>query len=1053
MQRSPRSSASRHTRTEPARPVKKKKRSVVVPLLMFSAVLALMVLVLPKEPTLTAVVSIAGSDGKVVTYTRSEAYRHLRISEIMPVNNSAVPDDQGQFNDYIEIWNSADYPINLKGVGLSDRGTRIRFLFPNITLPADGRIIVFCSGINHSEPGNSLHARFRLSATGEAVYLYDPNAVLIDKVTFPIVNANTTYSLMEDGVYRITEFYSPGYANTEEGHLLYRSESQIAAGTLSLNEIMAKAKTNLLPDEDGDLSDWVEIKNFTDRPVSLSNIFLSNKENRPLKWKFPDDAVIPPNGYYVVFCSGKDRTQNSIGIPHTNFRVSTENSVILLSDSHGRLLDRIVIDILPADKSYGRDETGEWRIFDVPTPGLPNSSAGEASSDRMLRANNPTGVIILEAVASNNAITIVQGQPKTDYVKLYNASDSIAYLEGYGLSDSINRPRKWQFPSGAMIMPGAYLTVFLDGKPHLTGSGLYHTSFKLARTGGEAICFANPKGIILDKIDLPHIPTNISYGRIPDRGGFFYFNEPAPGAPNNVHTAFYGYAPAPAFSMRGGLYYDTVHVTIDVPEGTNVYYTTDGSIPTPEHRLYSGETLSMVFTGVLRARAYNSRDGYRPSDVVTQTYFVNAMHTLPIISLSIDPDELYNETNGIFAAGPNIDKSKGIPFRNAVYRTFGKIPRPCYAEYYSVTNEVVFSQGLEVSLSGGYSLDIPQKSLKFRANSMYGAKTIDAVLFDDRPFEQYKSFTLRMGGNDGLWTRLVDGLQSQLVDEYETTVIHQAWRPVAVYINGIYWGHYNLRERKDRYFITQHEGRSFDEKNNMDLVRGSGRAKFGTAKEYNDLIAAARKLSPGTKPADLQYLTDRVDVDNLFDFMALEMFFGNTDIGNILIYKFKEPGEKFKWLMFDLDYGLFNSGVDSPKSYLKPGGMGSDNVNNVILVKLLEDAQMRDLFLTKLGTIFRLYTTEHMLAKLDEMVALIEPEMPLHFARWAEFVDKAIISEVPNTPEGGLRYWRQRVDRLRNVMKKRPNLLYGFIQNQFKLSNDQMVHYFGPKPPMPPDAI
>ena len=65
-------------------------------------------------------------------------YEGLRISEIMPSNKSSVTDETGGYPDWIEIWNSSNHEINLKGVGLSDDGTSVKFLFPAVSLAADG---------------------------------------------------------------------------------------------------------------------------------------------------------------------------------------------------------------------------------------------------------------------------------------------------------------------------------------------------------------------------------------------------------------------------------------------------------------------------------------------------------------------------------------------------------------------------------------------------------------------------------------------------------------------------------------------------------------------------------------------------------------------------------------------------------------------------------------------------------------------------------------------------------------------------------------------------
>lgn len=90
------------------------------------------------------------------------------------------------------------------------------------------------------------------------------------------------------------------------------------------------------------------------------------------------------------------------------------------------------------------------------------------------------------------------------------------------------------------------------------------------------------------------------------------------------------------------------------------------------------------------------------------------------------------------------------------------------------------------------------------------------------------------------------------------------------------------------------------------------------------------------------------------------------------------------------DYGLFNSRFDSPTSYLKESGAGQQQINNTLIRKLLENDEMLHKFLTRLGEIFQVFTTDFMTELFDEMAATLEPEMALHFARWAEENDKNI---------------------------------------------------------------
>ena len=344
--------------------------------------------------------------------------------------------------------------------------------------------------------------------------------------------------------------------------------------------------------------------------------------------------------------------------------------------------------------------------------------------------------------------------------------------------------------------------------------------------------------------------------------------------------------------------------------------------------------------------------------------------------------------------------------------------------------------------------------------SAYGQKTFAAALFEDRPYTEYKSLVLRNAGNDGAWTRIVDGYQSRLMDAYGSTVIHQAWKPVAVYLNGIYWGHMDLRERVDRYFVAQFEGLTLDEVDNMDILVGSGSVEYGSNKEFKAMVKKLKDSDPAKNPADRAYLDANVDVENLMEYMAFEMFFGNSDIGNTRFYRLHgiDPatGEpyKWKWILYDVDYGLFDSGFNSPWSYTKAKGMGDKGIDNTCFLTALKVPEYKDMFLRKLGDIFQMFTTEFLLEKLDECVAELKPEteMKLHFARWAEYHDKMVVAEWPTKEGSAYTYWQSRISRLQNVLKKRPNRLWKMVQDQFKLTDAQMIQYFGPQPEMPADV-
>ena len=1038
---------------------KKDYRAVL--LFALAGALVFFVLVMPKNPIAKAMNVTA--DGTVSTHAG------LRLSEVMTDNAAALPDESGKFGDWVEIENTLDTPINLKGVGLSDRSDRIKFLFPDVTLNPKGRVIVFCDSTNKDDPHSEFHAKFKLSSLGDTVYLFDANGTAIDSVKAPTLNADESYARNDDGSWEKTGAYSPGFPNTQEGYESYLASYSVHLGALMISEVVPTPRSGLR-DEDGELSDWVELYNAGNKEIKLGNYALSDDETKPVKWPFPKDAVIPAGGYYIVFCSGKNKVEQETRYPHTNFSINNEQETIVLSTLLGELVDRVVVTGVGKDMSYGRDDNGNWKVFTLPTPGAPNNQYGADRADQYIRALNPTGVYLSEVVSSANLVKPFADASSTDYVEIYNASNQSWDMSGWGLSDNINWPRKWTFPQGTSIFPGEYKVIMVDGTGASQG-GRLKTSFKLSRTGGEMLTLSDASGRVLDRIYLPEIPTDISYGRTLGSNGFFYYDTPTPGTANG--SGFPGFASRPVFDHPSGIYYGELKVALSADPGVTIRYTTDGSIPTLENSEIYTEPIGIIGTKVIRARCF--QEGRQPSETATASYFMELYHTLDVISLVCDPQELWDPATGLLSRendhssrnrkNPNDaevrkynDKGERIlPFQTPVYRTYGKDDRQGYFEYFDhETGKVILSQGIKMDLLGAYSLDMPQKSFKLRAQAALGDKYFNYPLFEERDYTFYKSLTLRNSGNDAVWTRVADGVQTRLVDKYlNVNMLTLAWKPVIVYLNGEYWGHYNLRERKDRFSIGQFEGLDLEKDKeileNMTILKGNNSVVQGSNKEYLAMIKELKTMSPNTNPADLQYLKDHVDVDSYIDWFAVKMFFGDSDPGNIMFYKLPTEGAKWKCVLFDTDYGLFDSSFNSPRSYLKDKGMGQQNINNTIFKKIIESDELREKFFIRLGQIFKTLTTEVMQAELDEMTAMIQPELNKHYQKWAGDPDTKIMNiDSPTTASGSIRYWQQRVDRLRNtVMVYRPYRFWGMVQEQFKLSNQQMEYYFGPRPADP----
>ena len=1045
-------------------PVQKKKRRLVrekpkkntfLLLLVCLCLLVALVLLAPparQTPAATPISAENGGDAEAATGNRA-----FRITEVMAANHSAFPDENGAFPDWIELTNTSSVPISIGGYGLSDRDDKILFVFPDKSLEAGEHVIVFASDATQNEAGKPFHANFKISSAGDTLFLFGTDGIAYEKLTIPAMERDMSYAWIGGDGYIITGQYTPGFGNTQEGYAEFRASTRLSMGSLVLNEICASSITTLR-DEDGTYPDWIELHNRSGIPVDLSNYALSDNAESPVKWRFPQGTILEPGGYYVVFASGKDRAAPEGGWPHASFRLRSNSETVILSDIQGRMVDLVTYDLLGADQSWGRDETNNeevWKLFTQPTPGLPNTHESEIAMDTRLCLSNESGLFITEVMTGNTKTHGPGVNYFYDYIEIHNMSGQAVNLKGYGLSDNIKKPRKWRFPD-LTIENGEYLVIYCD-KTQTSKKGAYtFTDFNLKQSG-ETVCLSDPAGRILDKIVVPQLYDDHSYGRTLGQAGLFYYSVPTPGEPNG--QGFTGFADTPVFLVPGGLYERQLEgengVLLEVPANSTVRYTTDGTDPTPASPLYDGTPIEIFTNTVVRARSW--RDGVEPSQVVSQTYLISVYHTMPVICISTDPDHLWNEENGMFADGPSLDRdNQKTPWKNATYwqkNWFGG-----WVEYYDENRVQQISQGMTFRVMGQFSLDMPQKSLYVKADGQYGVDRFNYALFTDRPYTSYASFVLRNGGQDGLYTRVIDGLQSRVIDATDSTLAHQAWRPVIVYINGEYWGHYNLRERAGVKMVAQHEG--WLNPGDIDMLEASGTSSSqvnqGTNREYKKLVEYVQSHDLVNDREAYEYVCSQVDVDNMLDYFIFESFFGNTDPGNIRFYRNAKSGDgKWRYLFYDSDWGFFN--VTTGRDKLSGGvayvlnekGMGAQKIkSNVLFRHLIRVPEVRDKFLRRYGEFFRtVFTTAFLTDLFNSMIAEIKPEMQMHMQRWAAEVHPKISFDQPKNPEGGYNYWVTRCERtLTRIFTRRPWYSWQEIKSYFKLSEEEMVAYCGPCP-------
>lgn len=162
-------------------------------------------------------------------------------------------------------------------------------------------------------------------------------------------------------------------ARAEFGASHYRVKApQAEVVTVVINELMA-ANTKSLVDPQGNYEDWLELHNVTDEPVLLSGMYLTDKVDKPKKWKFPENTTIPPRGYLIVWLDEDGKATEGL---HANFKLSRNGETVMLVDTDERgnhVIDSITFERQERDTSIGRypNAKGDFQVVQM-TPGKQN---------------------------------------------------------------------------------------------------------------------------------------------------------------------------------------------------------------------------------------------------------------------------------------------------------------------------------------------------------------------------------------------------------------------------------------------------------------------------------------------------------------------------------------------------------------------------------------------------------------------------------------------------------------------------------------------------------
>ena len=580
-------------------------------------------------------------------------------------------------------------------------------------------------------------------------------------------------------------------------------------------------------------------------------------------------------------------------------------------------------------------------------------------------------MLLNEIVASNQrGLTDAVGET-SDWVELYNPGPDSLDLAGYYLSDSENTPTKWQF-SGGTIPADGYLLIRASGRDTTFPVGELHTNFRIS-SGGEALFLSAPDSRLLDESPRRVLAPDRSLGRDPDTGDWVVFSSPTPGAANTSRPLAPRLDP-PIHSAPGGRYPGplTVRIAPAAPDHL-IHYTLDGSGPTLDSPRYTGTPIAIDTTTVLRSRGF--KPGESTSRTTTTTYLIGVQTDLPIVSLAISPEN-FNGPTGI----------------NTNYNSGEEVP---------IHFELFERSGGGVGQDLGVKIHAPdqrgQRSLRFYARALYGDNDLDYPLFEADAPRSFKRFLLRNTGNDATelgGTHLRDAFVHRLYGGIDPTYARAAYRPVRTYLNGRYYGLYNLRERQDAHYIESRYGYKEDEIDFLEydfFAPDNRKAIAGDWEDWDEL----RAFVQGNDMSDstvFSRVAERVELTNFLDYHLTGIFVGNTDwiANNVKFWRAREAGSKWRWVLWDMDFafGLASHAPEGQPEYgylqraLRFAGYGNGDYG-WLLRNLMKNEDFRERFAVRYQDLLNShFSVEHLQTEFEETAAVIAPELPEQIARW-----------------------------------------------------------------------
>jgi len=641
-----------------------------------------------------------------------------------------------------------------------------------------------------------------------------------------------------------------------------------------------------------------------------------------------------------------------------------------------------------------------------------NSAALKSSYELTVESAPDTAITLVfnEILAMNSGLIVDHAGDDDDWFEIYNYGDDPVRLNNLYFTDDPSEPLKWRLDTLEEFMLGKeeHLLIWADGEPE---EGFNHAPFKLSGEG-ETLALYTQDGTLIDHISFGPQSTNISYGRYPDAGLIWnFFDDPTPGAPNALAGSF-TVLPAPSSNLHGGFYSEPVILAMfSNVTGASIFYTTDCSEPGDSDLEYQGP-VEIDSTTIIRARLI--KEGAVSGPVLTISVIIDENpYENPVVSLVADPDALYGNAGLISDNNPYIEVSANME--------------------YIEEGATRFREGTGITLHAPKATK--PNSLRLSARSRYGKKWFDYAFFKEKGPDKFKRLILRNSGNDNVNkattnTHFRDPLIETIAMKSNKKPMISESLPVNVFLNGSYYGLFNMREREDEYYIETHTGVT----ENYTLIElafgyyGNRNPIVGSYSTWTELLSFVDTTGNLSLDTDFSIAEEMVDLDNFTDYWITEVFAGNYDWLSNNVKFWKPDDGKWQWLYWDTDHGLgliYSTFGEVNWNTLVWSLTFSDRAwpngyHNILIRNLLKNETYKEDFIKRFTQLLSTSLSfEYTKPLLDSMKSLYEKDMMIHTGHWGRSMSN----------------WENACKIVENYLLHRPEAVLIHLRNHFGLQD------------------